>query len=49
MSETELGNLTVVSPSMPPLISISNASIHDLTSVSLAPNTPQENNNLTEI
>ena len=54
MSETTLENLTIVSPSMPPLASISSTSVTRMsdcltTSVSLAPYTPQENNNLTRI
>ena len=53
MSETELRNLTAVSPSMPPLTSISSVSVNRVSdcltsSVSLAQCTPQENNNLTE-
>ena len=53
MSETELGNLTIVSPSMPPLTSISSASVNRVSnfqtlSVSLTQCTPQENNNITE-
>ena len=53
MSETELGNLTAVSPSMPPLTHISSVSVNRVSdcltsSVSLAQCTPQENNNLTE-
>ena len=53
MSETKLGNLTVVSPSMPPLTSISSESVNRvrdyLTSlVSLTQCTPQESNNITE-
>ena len=49
MSETEIGKLTVVSPSMPPLTSISSVSVNrvseSLTSpVSLTQCTPQENN-----
>ena len=53
MSETELGKLTVVSPSMLPLTSISSASVNSvndslISSVSLTQCTPQENNNITE-
>ena len=53
MSETELGNLTIASPSVPPLTSISSASINRVSnsltsSVSLTQCTPQENNNITE-
>ena len=53
MSETELGKLTVVSPSMPPLTSISSASVNRVSnsltsSVSLTQCTPQEKNNITE-
>ena len=49
MSETELGKLTVVSPSMPPLTSISSVSVNRVSesltsSVSLTQSTPQENN-----
>ena len=49
MSETELGKLTVVSPSMPPLTSISSVSVNRVSesltsSVSLTQCTPQENN-----
>ena len=52
MSETESGNLTVVSPSMTPLTSISCSSVNRVSdcltsSVFLAQRTPQENN-LTE-
>ena len=51
--ETELRKLTVLSPSMPPLISISSASVNRVSgsltsSVSLTQCTPQENNNITE-
>ena len=50
--ETKLGNLTVVSPSMPPLASISSAFMSRLsdflTSLSVAPCTSQKNNNSTE-
>ena len=53
MSETELGKLTVVSPSMLPLTCISSASVNRVSnfltsSVSLTQCTPQENNNVTE-
>ena len=53
MSETELGQLTVVSPSMLSLTSISSASVNRVSntltsSVSLTQYTPQENNNVTE-
>ena len=53
MSETELGNLTAVSPSMPPLTSISSAYVNRVSdcltsSVSPAQYTPQEDNKLTE-
>ena len=53
MSETELGNLTIVSPSMPPLTSISSASVNRVSnsltsSLSLTQCTPQEINNITE-
>ena len=53
MSETELGNLTVVSLSMPPLTNISSASVNResgtlTSSVSLNQCTPQESNNITE-
>ena len=53
MSETELGNLTIVSPSMPPLTSISSASVNrvndsETSSVSLTQCTSQENDNITE-
>ena len=53
MSETELGNLTIVSPSMPPLTSISSASVNrvndsETASVSLTQCTSQENDNITE-
>ena len=53
MSETKLGNLTIVSPSMPPLTSISSASVNRVSnsltsSVSLTQCAPQENNNITE-
>ena len=53
MSETELGKLTVVSPSVPPLTSISSASVNRVSnsltsSVSLTQCTPQEKNNITE-
>ena len=53
MSETELGKLTVVSPSMTPLTSISIASFNRFSnsltsSVSLTQCTPQEKNNITE-
>ena len=53
MSETDLGKLTVVSPSMPPLTSISSASVNRVSnsltlSVSLTQFTLQENNNITE-
>ena len=49
MSETEIGKLTVVSPSMPPLTSISSVSVNRVSesltsSVSLTQSTPQENN-----
>ena len=49
MSETQLGNLTVVSPSIPHLTSISSASVNRMSdsltsSVSLTQCTPQENN-----
>ena len=49
MSETELGKLTVVSPSMHPLTSISSASVNRVSnsltlSVSLTQCTPQETN-----
>ena len=49
MSETEIGKLTVVSPSMPPLTSISSVSVNRVSesltsSVSLTQCTPQENN-----
>ena len=52
-SETELGKLTVVSPSMLPLTIISSASVNRvsdslISSVSLTQCTPQENNNITE-
>ena len=50
MPETEPGNLTIVSPSMRPLISISSAFVNRVSdsqtsSVSLTQCTPQENNN----
>ena len=53
MSETELGKMTVVSPSMTPLTSISIASFNRFSSsltssVSLTQCTPQEKNNITE-
>ena len=53
MSETELGNLNVVSPFMLPSTSLSSASANRVSdcltlSASLAQCTPQENNNLTE-
>ena len=53
MPETELGKLTIVSPSMSPLTRISSASVkrvsNSLTSsVSLTQCTPQEKNNITE-
>ena len=53
MSETELGKLTVVSPFMPHLTSISSASVYRVSdsltsSVSPTQCTPQENN-ITEI
>ena len=53
MSETGLGKVTVVSPSMPPLTSISSASVNRVSnsltlSVSLTQFTLQENNNITE-
>ena len=53
MSETDLGKLTVVSPSMPPLTSISSASDNRVSnsltlSVSLTQCTLQGNNNITE-
>ena len=53
ISETELGKLTVVSPSMPPLTSISSASGNRVSdsltsSVSLTQCIPQEKNNITE-
>ena len=53
MSETELGNLTVVSPSMTPLTSISSAYVNRVSdcltsSMSPAQYTLQEDNNLTE-
>ena len=53
MSETELGKLTVVSPSMLSLTSISSASVNRVSntltsSLSLTQYTPQENNNVTE-
>ena len=53
MSETGLGKVTVVSPSMPPLTSISSASVNRVSnsltsSVSLTQCTPQEKNNITE-
>ena len=53
MSETELENLTVVSPSMPPLTSVSSASVNRvsdslMSSVSLNQCTPQESKNITE-
>ena len=53
MSEAELGKLTVVSPSMLSLTSISSASVNRVSntltsSVSLTQYTPQENNNVTE-
>ena len=53
MPEIELGKLTVVSPSMPPLTSISSASVNRVSnsltlSVSLTQCTLQENNNITE-
>ena len=53
MSETELGKLTVVSPFMPPLTSISSASVYRVSdsltsSVSPTQCIPQENN-ITEI
>ena len=53
MSETELGKLTVVSPSMLSLTSISSVSVNRVSnsltsSVSLTQYTPQENNNVTE-
>ena len=53
MSETDIGNLVVVPPSMPPLTSISCAYVNRVSdclasSVSPAQYTPQGNNNLTE-
>ena len=53
MSEIGLGKVTVVSPSMPPLTSISSASVNRVSnsltlSVSLTQCTPQETNNITE-
>ena len=53
MSEIGLGKVTVVSPSMPPLTSISSASVNRVSnsltsSVSLTQCTPQEKNNITE-
>ena len=53
MSETDLGNLTVVSPSMPHLTGMSSASVNRVrdsltSSVSLTQCTPQESNNITE-
>ena len=53
MSETDLGKLTVVSPSGPPLTSISSASVNRVSnyltsSVSLTQCTPQEKNNITD-
>ena len=53
MSETELGKLTVVSPSMPALTSISSTSVNRVSnslssSVSLTQCTFQENNDITE-
>ena len=53
MPETELGKLTIVSPSMLPLTSISSASVKRvsnflISSVSLTQCTPQEKNNITE-
>ena len=52
-SETELGNLIIVSPFMPPLTSISSTSVKRVSnpltsSVSLTQCSPQENNNITE-
>ena len=53
MSETELEKLTVVTPSMLSLTSISSASVNRVSdslalSVSLTQCTPQENSNITE-
>ena len=53
MSETDVGNLVIVPPSMPPLTSISCAHVNRVSdyltsSVSPAQYTPQGNNNLTE-
>ena len=53
MPETELGNLTVVSPSMPSLTSISSASVNRVSdsltsSVPLTQYTLQESENITE-
>ena len=53
MSETELGNLTAVSPSICHLTSISSASVNRVSdcltsSMFLAQYTPQESNNVTE-
>ena len=53
MSETELGNFTVVSPSMPPLTSISSASVNRVSdsltsSVSLTQYNSQESKNISE-
>ena len=53
MSETQLENLTVVPPSMPPLTSISSASVNRVSDslillVSLTQYTPQESKNITE-
>ena len=53
MSETELGNLSVVSLSMSSLTSLPSPSVNRVSdfltsSVSLAQRTPRENNNLTE-
>ena len=53
MSKTEPGNVTVLSPSIPPLTSVSSASVNKVSdaltsSVSLTQCTPQESNNITE-
>ena len=53
MSKTEPGNFTVLSPSIPPLTSVSSASVNKVSdaltsSVSLTQCTPQESNNITE-
>ena len=53
MSKTEIGNLTIVSPSMPSLSSISSGSVNRVSnsltsSMSLTQSTPQENNIIIE-